>query len=63
LNEALTSAYVHAGATVPDVAATFRIDDFDHTVAVPGQYGSRLRADLLVPIVTAFLDAPMPERD
>ena len=23
----------------------------------------RLRADLLVPIVTAFLDAPMPERD
>jgi hypothetical protein len=23
----------------------------------------RLRADLLVPIVTAFLDAPLPERD
>ena len=23
----------------------------------------RLRADLLVPIVTTFLDAPMPERD
>ena len=36
-NDALTSAYGHAGATVADVATTFRIDDFDHTVVVPGR--------------------------
>jgi len=36
-NDALASAYEHAGVTVADVAATFRIDDFDHTVAAPGQ--------------------------
>ena len=36
-NDALTSTYGHAGATVADVAATFRIDDFDHTVVVPGR--------------------------
>ena len=36
-NDALTSAYEHAGASVADVATTFRIDDFDHTVVVPGR--------------------------
>ncbi|MFL6288043.1 MAG: SGNH/GDSL hydrolase family protein [Actinomycetes bacterium] len=34
-NEALTSAYESAGATVADVAATFRIDDFADTVMLP----------------------------
>jgi hypothetical protein len=37
LNTGLTAAYVHAGAAVADVAATFRIRDFKHTVVVPGQ--------------------------
>ena len=37
LNTGLTSAYVHAGAAVADVAATFRIRDFKHTVEVPRQ--------------------------
>ena len=36
-NDALASAYGHADASVADVAATFRIDDFDHTVVVPGR--------------------------
>ena len=36
-NDALTNAYGHAGAAVADVATTFRIDDFDHTVVVPGR--------------------------
>jgi lysophospholipase L1-like esterase len=36
LNAALASAYAAAGAAVADVAATFRIDDFTHTVVVPG---------------------------
>jgi lysophospholipase L1-like esterase len=36
-NDALASAYEHAGVAVADVAATFRIDDFDHTVAAPGR--------------------------
>ena len=33
---ALATAYEDAGASVADVAATFRIDDFRHTVVVPG---------------------------
>jgi lysophospholipase L1-like esterase len=36
-NDALASAYGHADASVADVAATFRIDDFDDTVVVPGR--------------------------
>jgi lysophospholipase L1-like esterase len=36
-NTALTKAYGNAGATVTDVGATFRIDDFDDTVFVPGR--------------------------
>lgn len=34
---ALATAYADAGASVADVAATFRIDDFTHTVVVPGR--------------------------
>jgi lysophospholipase L1-like esterase len=37
LNETFTSAYGDAGATVADVAATFRVDDFTDTVIVPGR--------------------------
>jgi lysophospholipase L1-like esterase len=37
LNDGLATAYGNAGATVADVAATFRIDDFTHTVVVPGR--------------------------
>jgi lysophospholipase L1-like esterase len=37
LNAGLATAYGDAGATVADVAATFRIDDFTHTVVVPGR--------------------------
>ncbi len=36
-NGALASAYAGAGATVADVAATFRIDDFTPAVVVPGR--------------------------
>jgi hypothetical protein len=36
LNTGLTAAYVHAGAAVADVAATFRIRDFKDRVDVPG---------------------------
>jgi lysophospholipase L1-like esterase len=36
-NAGLATAYEDAGATVADVAATFRIDDFGHTVVVPGR--------------------------
>ncbi len=36
-NQALESAYVGAGAEVADVARTFRIDDFEDTVFVPGR--------------------------
>jgi lysophospholipase L1-like esterase len=36
-NAGLATAYGDAGATVADVAATFRIDDFTHTVKVPGR--------------------------
>jgi hypothetical protein len=36
LNAGLATAYEDAGATVADVAATFRIDDFTDTVEVPG---------------------------
>jgi lysophospholipase L1-like esterase len=37
LNAALTTGYEDAGATVADVAATFKIDDFTNTVVVPGR--------------------------
>ncbi|MGZ8630782.1 MAG: SGNH/GDSL hydrolase family protein [Actinomycetota bacterium] len=37
LNAALATAFGDAGATVADVAATFRIDDFTDTVWVPGR--------------------------
>jgi hypothetical protein len=37
LNTGLTAAFGHAGAAVADVAGTFRIRDFKHTVVVPGQ--------------------------
>jgi hypothetical protein len=37
MNAALATAYSDAGATVADVAATFRIDDFTDTVLVPGR--------------------------
>ena len=37
LNEGIATAYADAGATVADVAKTFRIDDFAHTVLVPGR--------------------------
>jgi GDSL-like Lipase/Acylhydrolase family len=37
LNAGLATAYRDAGATVADVAATFRIDDFTDTVVVPGR--------------------------
>jgi len=36
-NAGLGRAYGDAGVAVADVAATFRIDDFTHTVFVPGQ--------------------------
>jgi lysophospholipase L1-like esterase len=36
MNAGLTGAYVAAGATVADVGATFRIDDFANKVRVPG---------------------------
>ena len=37
LNTEFTTAYGAAGATVADVAATFRIDDFAHTAVVHGR--------------------------
>lgn len=37
LNTGLTESYEGAGAVVADVATTFRIDDFDDTVLVPGR--------------------------
>ena len=37
LNAGFATAYGNAGATVADVAATFRIDDFTDTVVVPGR--------------------------
>jgi lysophospholipase L1-like esterase len=37
LNAAFVTAYEGAGATVADVAATFRTDDFTDTIAVPGR--------------------------
>ena len=37
MNTGLATAYAAAGATVADVAATFRIDDFTDTVRVPGR--------------------------
>ena len=37
LNATFTTAYGDAGATVADVATTFRIDDFTDTVVVPGR--------------------------
>jgi lysophospholipase L1-like esterase len=36
LNAGFATAYGDAGATIADVAATFRIDDFTDTVVVPG---------------------------
>jgi lysophospholipase L1-like esterase len=39
LNSVLASAFGSTGAATADVAATFRIDDFDHTVVLPG-FGS-----------------------
>ena len=36
LNAAFVTAYGDAGVTVADVAATFRIDDFTHTVVLAG---------------------------
>lgn len=36
-NAASMDAYTAAGATIADVAATFRIDDFTETVVVPGR--------------------------
>lgn len=36
-NAGLASAYGTAGVAVADVATTFRIDDFTHTVLVPGR--------------------------
>ena len=36
-NEELEATYADAGAEVADVASTFRIDDFDETVVVPGR--------------------------
>jgi lysophospholipase L1-like esterase len=37
LNAGLATAYGNAGAVVADVAGSFRIDDFTHTVVVPGR--------------------------
>lgn len=37
LNASLATGYSDAGATIADVAATFRIDDFTHSVSVPGE--------------------------
>jgi lysophospholipase L1-like esterase len=37
LNATFTTAYEDAGASVADVATTFRIDDFTNTVIVPGR--------------------------
>lgn len=37
LNTGLATAFGDAGATVADVAATFRIDDFTDTIVVPGR--------------------------
>ena len=37
LNTTFATAYTDAGATVADVATTFRIDDFTDTVVVPGR--------------------------
>ncbi len=37
LNAAFVAAYEGAGATVADVAETFRIDDFTDTIVVPGR--------------------------
>jgi hypothetical protein len=37
LNAGLATACGNAGATVADVAATFRIDDFTDTVVFPGR--------------------------
>ena len=36
-NEGLATAFGDAGVTVADVASTFRIDDFTHTVVEPGR--------------------------
>jgi hypothetical protein len=36
-DEGLATAYTDAGAAVADVATTFRVDDFDHKVLVPGR--------------------------
>jgi lysophospholipase L1-like esterase len=36
-DEGIATAYSDAGATVADVAKTFRIDDFEHRVLVPGR--------------------------
>jgi lysophospholipase L1-like esterase len=36
-DEGIASSYEDAGATVADVARKFRIDDFEHTVVVPGR--------------------------
>ncbi len=36
-NDGLATAFGDAGVTVADVAATFRIDDFTHTVMEPGR--------------------------
>jgi lysophospholipase L1-like esterase len=36
-NTGMATAYVNAGTTVADVAATFQIDDFTDTVDVPGR--------------------------
>ncbi len=36
-DEGLATAYADAGAAVADVAKTFRIDDFEETVIVPGR--------------------------
>lgn len=36
-DEGIATAYEGAGAIVADVAKTFRIDDFEHTVWVPGR--------------------------
>ena len=37
MNAGLAAAYTAAGVKVADVAETFRIDDFTHTVRVPGR--------------------------
>ena len=53
LNAGLATAYDDAGATVADVAASFRIDDFTDTVVVPGRgrYPGERRHRLQVDVV------------